>query len=131
MNSHDQIMTAAPNSGSHASRDIVEAWYAASDITLLDPAIDCLALGYPTSRSRYRGAAAMIEDFFAEIGSIYKEWFVAVERIIDAGSELTVIGHYKARRGDEPISTFPFVHVWTINEGKLKSVICCTDVNNR
>lgn len=131
MSPNNQTMIVVPNSGSPTGRDVVEAWYAGSDPVLLDPAIDCLALGYHTSRSRYLGAAAMIEDFFVEVGSKYKKWSVEAEKIIDAGSYVTVIGNYKALCDDDVILNFPFVHVWSVNDGKLKSVICCTDVKYR
>ena len=107
---------------------LVQDWYDKPDAALLSPDFGCKAIGYPTARGSYHGAKGMLDEFFAEIGRKYAKWSVEVERMIDAGDEVVVIGSYDARPNGGDDATYPFVHVWTAGGGAIRSVICCTDV---
>lgn len=108
--------------------DLAKAWYLSPAAGLLAPDFECLAVGYPTSGTIYTRAAGMLHDFFGEISAKYETWTPKVDRMIDAGEDVTVIGSYVAKPYGGPSITAPFVHVWTSQEGLLKHVTCCTDV---
>ena len=55
-------------------------------------------------------------------------WKPKVDRMIDAGEDVTVIGSYAAKHYGGPNITAAFVPVWTSQEGLFKHVICSTDV---
>jgi ketosteroid isomerase-like protein len=107
--------------------DLVRNWYDSPDAGLLAPDFECRALGYPTSHKTYTGPTGMLNEFFAEISAKHDEWTLTVGRMIDAGTDVTVIGHYTAKAIGRAKETLPFVHVWTAGNGALTQVVCCTD----
>jgi hypothetical protein len=107
--------------------DLVRAWYIRPDAILLASDFACRAIGYPTLRKTYTGPHGMLKEFFGEISAKYAVWEVNVDRIMDAGDNVTVIGSYSARIMDGPEETLPFVHVWSAENGVITAVVCCTD----
>lgn len=70
----------------------------------------------------------MLDEFFGEIGEIYDKWSLTVDRMIDAGQAVTVLGKYDSKpKGGDP-TVLPFVHVWDISDDRIRSVTCFTDI---
>ena len=109
--------------------ELVKSWYATAQSDLLDPQIDCHAIGYGTKQSRYVGRDAMLNEFFGDIGARFSEWKVHAERLIDGGKSITAMGHYDAKRDGSAAMVLPFVHVWTVENDVITAVTACTDVN--
>lgn len=107
--------------------DVVKAWYDQADASLLTSDFTCKAVGYGTRKSTYRGASGMLDEFFGEIGAIYESWALTVDRMLDAGQSVTVLGHYTAKRPAKEPATLPYVHVWDVSGSKIQSVTCFTD----
>ena len=117
-----------PQTRTPTAHDLILAWYEKPDPALLAPEFSCTAVGYPTAHRHYTGAAGMLDAFFSEIGAQYDVWSVGVDRVIEAGEDIVVIGSYDARPKGAEAAVYPFVHVWTARNGAIQSVICCTDV---
>lgn len=107
--------------------ELVRVWYDTGNETLLDADFECHAIGYGTPQTHYKGRNGMLKDFFGDISQRYSEWQVHVDRMIDGGNDVTVMGRYQARMKSGQATTFPFVHVWTVGEKALASVTACTD----
>ena len=107
--------------------DVVRAWYDTGNTDLLHQDITCHAVGYPVAQKSYFGRDAMLGGFFGEIKAQYADWSIDVERMVDAGTEVTVLGTYAARSHGGAPETFRFLHLWSITDGQLGSVTCCTE----
>ena len=108
--------------------NMVKVWYNTGGEALLDPEFDCHAIGYGTQKTHYKGRNAMLSGFFGELEERYSEWQVHVDRMIDGGNDVTVMGRYQVKVKNGPAATLPFVHVWTAGKDALTSVTACTDL---
>lgn len=111
-----------------SSIELIQAWYANCDPSLLGPDFTCTAVGYGTKKALYEGATGMLEEFFGEIGGSYEHWSLDVDRMIDAGKSITVLGAYNAKKRNEKPRRLPYVHVWDLSKGRIQCVTCFTDV---
>lgn len=77
-----------------------------------------MAQGFP-SDGHYRGRRAVFEDWYPRHAAIFPEWQAEVDRVLDSGEAVVVLGTYRGRavRGD-PFAV-PFAHVWRISGGKI------------
>ena len=107
--------------------DIVRAWYETGNTDLLREDIRCHAIGYPVAGKTYAGKRAMLDEFFGEIKARYAEWSITVDRMVDAGAEVTVVGTYAVRPHGGAPETLRFLHLWSLTDGQLGSVTCCTE----
>lgn len=76
------------------------------------------ARGMPYRAERpYRGAAEIADRVLGPINFDVESLTLTVERIIDLGSHIAVLGHYAgiARASRRAIDQ-PFLHVWTIGD---------------
>lgn len=109
--------------------NLVQNWYEKCDPSLLASDFVCTAVGYGTRHSIYVGAEGMINEFFLEIGEAYDEWSLTVDRMIDGGQSITVLGKYDTKPKGGDFTVLPFVHVWDIFDDRIRSVTCFTDTN--
>ena len=80
------------------------------------------ALGMPYRAERpYRGAAEIADRVLGPINLDVEELTLTVERILDLGNHVAVLGRYGgiARASREAIQQ-PFVHVWTFDEAGVR-----------
>ncbi len=71
-------------------------------------------------RNPYRGPRAVAEGIFQMIPTIWDNFQVNVERIIDGGDTVVALGRYRARHRQtgKPLDA-QFVHVWDVRNGKV------------
>lgn len=109
---------------------LVQEWYEKSDPSLLSPDFICTAVGYGTKQSVYKGSEGMLKEFFGEIGDKYDEWSLTMDRMIDAGQSIIVLGKYDSKPKNGELTKLPFIHVWDISDSRIRSVTCFTDTSN-
>lgn len=111
--------------------EVVRSWYESGNTNLLSDTITCKAIGYPVSRSDYVGKGAMINDFFGEIKAQFSQWVLEVERVTGTNRDVTVLGNYLAVSSEGVGSILPFIHVWTVDDHRLTSVVAMTHMPSR
>ena len=74
----------------------------------------------PAQGNPYRGPRAVLEGVFAMIPTVWNDFRVNVERVIDGGNTVVALGRYRARskQTGRPLDA-QFVHVWDIQNGKV------------
>lgn len=75
--------------------------------------------GFPCTEHCYDGLKAYFEDFLFAIYGAFDLDFI-VEEFLQCGPEVAAVGRHKGRalRTGTPFDV-PFVHLWTIEEGRL------------
>jgi uncharacterized protein len=58
-----------------------------------------------------------VASFFQSLGTTYEELRVELDEVLDAGSKLVGIGHLRGTARSTAFET-PFVHVWTMRDGR-------------
>lgn len=83
--------------------------------------------GFPYG-GQYRGRDEVMTNVFAQIQDDWEMFSHDIERFIDGGDTVVVIGKYEASHGTtgEPVTT-PFVHVMDIDAGKIQRFQQFTD----
>jgi ketosteroid isomerase-like protein len=69
---------------------------------------------------RYSGPAAVAE-FFSKLPENYAELIVEPQSFVDRGDTVVVIGRHRARTAVGNAIELPWVHVWTVANGKATS----------
>ena len=109
-----------------SNREIIEAAYAAfgrQDIPAVLAAFEANITWYSpdsvTTGGTFKGHDEVV-GFFARLPEIYDALEVRPERFVDQDDTVVVLGRHVGRApgGDFDI---PFVHVWTLHDGKATS----------
>lgn len=75
----------------------------------------------------YHGYKAM-DDFFACFLQDFEEWHAEPHEILDAGENIATLGQYQGRvKGTSFKVTAPFVHILSLNNGKVVRMRQYTD----
>ncbi len=98
-------------------------WFATMDASLLAEDIEWLVPGYPVAKERYVGRNAVFGEFFPGLTSQFAEWGADTERMIDGGDDVTVIGRYRGKTMAGTAFEIPFIHVWTVKDGRVVRVV--------
>jgi uncharacterized protein len=74
----------------------------------------------PAQGNPYRGPRAVVEGVFGMIPTIWNDFRVSVERVIDGGNTVVALGRYRAtsKQTGRPLDA-QFVHVWDVQNGKV------------
>lgn len=74
----------------------------------------------PAQGNPYRGPRAVLEGIFGMIPTVWNDFRVNVERVVDGGDTVVALGRYRAtsKRTGRPLDA-QFVHVWDIQNGKV------------
>jgi ketosteroid isomerase-like protein len=107
--------------------DVMQRWFAKPDHALYADDIDWYVPSYPVPKERYRGRAAVVEEFFPALRAHFSVWRVEASEFIEAGERVTVVGRYLATTTGGTDVVIPFLHVWTVRDGKIASVIAAAD----
>ncbi|HLY74550.1 MAG TPA: nuclear transport factor 2 family protein [Planctomycetota bacterium] len=95
---------------------------------LLDPNVRVeVQEGYPGTRRSYVGLKAYLEDF---LYAIYGSFEVSLipEEFLESGAHVVTVGRQKARAVLTGSSVdVPFVHIWTVQQGRLVRARMFTD----
>ena len=95
---------------------------------LLHPSVKIeLQEGFPCTQRSYEGLKAYFEEFLFAIYGAFDLEFI-VEEFLQCGPEVAAVGRHKGRalRTGIPFDV-PFVHLWTIQEGRLTHARMFTD----
>ena len=74
--------------------------------------------GGAAPRGTYHGTDRVGGEVFAAVPQHFEEFRAEPERFIDAGEHLVVIGRFRGRSKRGQQLDAPFVHVWTMRDGK-------------
>ena len=86
---------------------------------LFDPAIEWQEPGGGRApRGTFRGVESVGRDVFAAVPRHFDEFRAEPERFIDAGAHVAVLGRFRGRSKGGRALDAPFVHVWTMRDGK-------------
>lgn len=106
---------------------VMETWFSTVDPKLLHERIVWTVPGYPVEKQIYVGRDAVINEFFPSLRSNFSEWGVETDRMIDGGTDVTVLGRYVGKTmSGKPVS-IPFIHVWTVENGQITRVVSGAD----
>ena len=98
--------------------------FAAGDVpavlALFDDAIDWYAPDSVRFGGRFSGPAA-VGEFFSKLPENYAELLVEPITFVDRGDTVAVIGRHRGRTVAGNAFNLPWVHVWTLSNGKATS----------
>lgn len=107
--------------------ELMQRWFAKPDHALYADDVDWCVRGYPVPQERYRGRAAVVEQFFPALRSHFSAWRVEPSEFVEAGDRVTVVGRYVATTTAGKDVVIPFLHLWTVRDGKIAAVIASVD----
>ena len=107
--------------------DVMRRWFAKPDHSLYADDIDWYVPSYPVPEERYHGSKAVVDDFFPALRTHFTAWRAEATDFIEAGDRVTVIGRYYGTTTAGKELVIPFLHVWTVRDGKIASVIAAAD----
>ena len=71
-------------------------------------------------RNPYRGPQAVATGVFQRLGADWNNFRADVERVVDGGDTVVVLGRYRAtNRQTGRALDAPFAHVWNLRDGKV------------
>ena len=108
--------------------DVIKLWFSKPpDASLYADDIDWYVPSYPVPKERYHGRTAVAEEFFPAMRSHFTAWRAEATEYIEAGDRVTVIGRYFGTTTSGKELVIPFLHVWTVRDGKIAAVIAAAD----
>lgn len=74
----------------------------------------------PAEGNPYRGPQAVVEGVFGMIPTVWNDFRVHLERIVDGEDTVVTLGRYRAtsKQTGQPLDA-QFVHVWDLENGKV------------
>lgn len=95
---------------------------------LLEPEIEWSEAEQSPYEGTFRGAPQIVEGVFQRIGADFDNFAAAPEEFVGQGDRVAVFGRYSgvARTSGKPLSA-PFVHSWTVRDGKIARFVQYTD----
>jgi ketosteroid isomerase-like protein len=109
--------------------ETMQQWFAKPDPLWYADDIDWYVPGYPVARERYVGRAAVTDEFFPTMRTHFSVWKIEVSELIEAGDRVTAIGRYVGTTTAGKPVVIPFLHVWTVRDRKITSVIAAADTS--
>jgi hypothetical protein len=108
--------------------EVVARWYADGDPGLLDPDVEWHVPGFPVPRERYDGRDAVLDEFFPAMHGRFLGWRAEVEEMIAAdGDRVVVTGEYRGATLDGIELRLPFIHLWSVRDGRIVTARSATD----
>lgn len=85
------------------------------------------AEGYPYAGT-YVGHDAVVQNVFAKLATEWEGYKAEPNTLVAEGETVVALGHYSGRYNQTGKSfRTPFVHVWTVRDGKLANFVQHTD----
>lgn len=83
--------------------------------------------GFPYG-GQYRGQEEVMSEVFSQIQADWERFTLEVDRYIDGGETIVVLGEYNATHGTTGRDvTAPFSHVWDVEAGEIQRFQQFTD----
>ena len=117
------------------NRSVVEALYAGfatgdlpAVLATMSPEIEWTeAEGYPYAGT-FTGPDAVVQAVFARLATEWEGYQAVPDSYVSEGDTVVALGHYSGRYKETGKSfRAPFVHVWTVRDGKLVKFVQYTD----
>ncbi len=107
----------------------IKTWFTERSQELLVHDIRWEVRGYPVPRSVYHGRKSVYEDFFPSLLAQFKAWKLNPGQMLEAtdGEHVTVLGFYDAVKLDGMALKIPFLHVWSVRNAEIASVVAAVD----
>jgi ketosteroid isomerase-like protein len=103
--------------------ETMQRWFAKPDHAMYADDIDWYVPGYPVPHDRYRGRSAVADEYFPALRKHYSAWRIEADEFLEAGDRVTVVGRYYGTTTAGTDVVIPFLHVWTVRDGKIAAVI--------
>jgi len=109
--------------------ETIRRWFATADAALLDEQIEWRVPGYPVPQEVYYGRDAVLNDFFPALRGNFARWGADIGEIIAAadGRNVTVRGRYVGTTHGGDAVSVPFIHIWTVEAGKIVRALAAAD----
>ncbi len=114
---------------SETSAEVVRSMYDAfatgdvpAVVARMDPQVEWNeAENFPyADRNPYMGPDAVVEGVFARLGAEWEYWNIQVDHVLDAGSNVVVLGRYHAKhRETGKEMDAQCAHIWWLRDGKI------------
>ena len=83
--------------------------------------------GFPCAGT-YRGRDAIVKNVFMALGAMFDDYTFKLDRLLDAGDDVVATGDYTARhKKTGKAFNARVVHVWTVQDGKVRRFEQFTD----
>ena len=69
-------------------------------------------------KGTFRGPQAVADQVFSTVPGNFDDFAAHAEQFIDAGEHVVVVGRFRGRAKGGVMLDAPFVHVWTMRNGK-------------
>ena len=102
--------------------DTVRRWFSPEREPglLAEDVVWALSPGYPAPRHEWVGRAAVLGEFLPQLRARFASWGAVVSDMIEAeGGRVITLGHYRGTLHDGRPVRIPFLHVWTVAEGRI------------
>jgi len=74
--------------------------------------------GGSAPKGTFQGAQAVVDKIFGTVPQNFDEFRADAEQFIDAGEHVAVVGRFRGRSKSGAVLDAPFVHVYTMQNGK-------------
>jgi uncharacterized protein len=74
--------------------------------------------GGSAPKGMFRGPQAVTEQVFSMVPQTFEDFRADADGFIDAGEHVAVVGRFRGRSRSGVALDAPFVHVWTMRNGK-------------
>jgi hypothetical protein len=111
------------------ARDLIQQWFSQPDPALYADDIDWYVPGYPVPQERYIGRAAVTEEFFPAMRRQFSAFKAELNELLECGDRVTAIGRYVGTTKAGVDIVVPFLHVWTVRDGKIAGVIAAAETS--
>lgn len=106
--------------------------FAAGDVptafSMLDPQIEWTEADRGPYAGAYRGVPEVVAQVFERLGRDFDDFAAVPAEFLGQGDRVAVFGSYSGvSRGSGRKLNAPFVHSWTVREGKLAKFVQYTD----
>ncbi|WP_338663820.1 nuclear transport factor 2 family protein [Pararoseomonas sp. SCSIO 73927] len=108
---------------------LVRRWMESGDHSILaDDVLWRVSPGYPVPRTEWHGRAEVENSFFPTLRRHFPHWKIAVESFTPlADGRLLARGSYDARDAAGREGRVPFLHVWSVTDGRIIGVEAVAD----
>lgn len=106
-----------------AALDTMKKWFSGLPPELLAEDVQWHVPGYPVPRETYVGRCAVFDEFFPALRSHFAAWGSKTDEMFESGDRVTVIGAYRATTKAGKAIEIPFIHVWTVRDGRIVRVV--------
>lgn len=110
--------------------DIMRRWFSPQRTPdLLAPDVVWrLSAGYPMPKHEWSGRDTILAEFLPQLRAQFQSWGAVVAQMIEAdGGRVITLGHYKGTRLTGGDVAIPFLHVWTVADGRITALDAVAD----